>query len=97
MSEVCYIDWHVHPFRADRWYEIWEPAVRRSLSFGAKSAKITRSHDDPLLFRQVSVWEDRGDFERYWFSDEVSAIRESAIAYFNKPLLPQWHSVVADE
>ena len=22
--EICFIEWHVHPFRAERWYEIWE-------------------------------------------------------------------------
>jgi quinol monooxygenase YgiN len=93
--EVCFIDWHVHPFRADRWFEIWEPAAARALGFGAKSWSLTRSADDPLLFRQTSTWENRADFERYWYSDEVSAIREQALDYFNKPLIPAWHAVVA--
>jgi hypothetical protein len=96
MPEVCYIDWHVNPFRAERWFEIWEPAVQRALAFGAKSSTITRSFDDPLLFRQTSVWDDRADFERYWFSDEVAEIRTRAIQFFNKPVLPAWHSVVAE-
>ena len=69
---VCYIDWRVHPFRAERWYETWEPAAERAMSFGAKAWSLTRSIEDPLLFRQSSVWEDRTDFERYWYSDEVT-------------------------
>ncbi len=97
MSHVCYIDWRVHPFRADRWFEIWEPASQRALAFGAKSSTITRSKDDPLLFRQTSVWEDKGDFERYWFSEEIGAVRESAMNYYNKPVLPEWHGVVAEK
>jgi hypothetical protein len=95
MSEICYIDWHVAPFRADRWFEIWEPAAERALAFGAKSWSLTRSEDDPLLFRQATVWESRADFERYWYSDEVSASREAAIAYYGKPVLPSWHSIAA--
>jgi hypothetical protein len=95
--EVCYIDWHVTPFRADRWYEIWEPGAERAMAFGAKSWTLTRSFDDPLLFRQASVWENRGDFERYWYSDEVSAIREQAINYYAKPILPSWHGLIAGE
>jgi hypothetical protein len=94
--EICYIDWHVHPFRADRWFEIWAPASHRALAFGARSSTITRSVEDPLLFRQTSIWDDRADFERYWFSDEVAATRERALSYFNKPLLPSWHAVVAE-
>jgi quinol monooxygenase YgiN len=93
---VNFIDWRVHPFRADRWFEIWRPALDRALAFGASSCYLTRDADDPLHFRQVSIWDNREDFERYWFSDDVSAMREAALNYFNKPVLPAWYSVVAD-
>lgn len=93
---VNYIEWHVTPFRADRWLEIWEPALDRALAFGARSSLLTRDIDDPLHFRQISTWEDRADFERYWASDDVSALREAAMSYYHKPILPSWHSVAAE-
>ena len=95
--EVCYIDWHVHPFRAERWYEVWEPAAARAMGFGAKSWSLTRSTEDPKLFRQASVWDDRGDFERYWYSAEVAAIREQALNSSTQPVLPVWHTLVTGE
>jgi quinol monooxygenase YgiN len=95
VNQVCIIDWHVHPFRADRWFEIWLPAAERALAFGAASWTITRSIEDPLAFRQTSVWRDRADFERYWASDEVSQVRQDALKYYNKPALPTWHTLVA--
>lgn len=95
--DVCYIDWHTTPFRADRWYEIWQPAAARAMAFGAKSWSLTRSIDDPLLFRQSSLWEDRADFDRYWASDEVVAIREQAMNYYAKPVLIAWHTLIAGE
>jgi quinol monooxygenase YgiN len=95
--EVLYIDWHVTPMRAERWYELWHPAAARVMSFGAKGWSLSRSVDDPLTFRQSSVWEDRADFDRYWNSDEVAAIRERAINYYAKPLQPVWHALVAAE
>jgi hypothetical protein len=95
-EHVNFVDWHLHPFRAKRWFEIWNPALDRAASFGATSCYMTRSVDDPKLFRQVSTWERKEDFERYWYSPEISALREEALDYFNKPLLPTWHSVVAD-
>ncbi len=73
MSEVCVLDWHIAPFRADRWLDLWEPAAARMPAFGAKSWSLTRSIDDPLAFQQTSVWESRSDFERYWFSEEIEA------------------------
>ena len=97
MAEVNVIDWRVHPFRADRWFEAWQPAAARALSFGATSWSLTRSIDDPLHFRQTSVWDNREDFERYWASDEVAAVREQVINYYNKPLLPAWFTLIAGE
>jgi hypothetical protein len=96
MSHVNYIDWRIHPFRADRWFEIWEPALDRALAFGATTCFLTRDLDDPLHFRQVSVWENHEDFERYWFSDELVDLREAALNYYNKPLSPNWHSLTAE-
>jgi len=61
---VCYIEWHVHPFRADRWFEAWEPAAARAMAFGANDWSLTRDVEDPLHFRQGSTWEDKADFER---------------------------------
>ena len=93
--EVNYIDWHVTPFRADRWLEIWSPALDRALSFGARSCYLTRNEDDPLHFRQVSTWDSHDDFDRYWASDEISALREAALQYFHKPVYPIWHTLAA--
>jgi hypothetical protein len=91
------IDWHVHPFRADRWLAGWLPAAERAMSFGARGWTITRSKEDPLLFRQTIFWDDTDSFDNYWASDEVSAARQEVLSFYNKPLLPIWHSVAASE
>jgi heme-degrading monooxygenase HmoA len=93
---VCNIDWHVTPFRADQWYAVWRHALDRALAHGASACYLTRNIDDPLHFRQVSVWASKEDFEEYWASDELAALREAALPYFHKPVLPNWHSLVAE-
>ena len=97
MPEVNIIDWHINPFRADRWYKVWMPALRRAPSFGAKSYSLTRAEDDHLHFVQTTIWENRADFERFWSSDEVSRARQDALDLFNKPVLPGWHVLLAAE
>jgi len=97
MAEVCTLEWHISPFRADRWLDVWEPAAARMPAFGAKSWSLTRSIDDPLRFVQTSVWESRAEFERYWFSDEIEAARAASIDYYDLPVLPTWHTLVAAE
>jgi len=97
MAEVCTIDWHIAPFRADRWLDLWEPAAARMPAFGAKSWSLIRSVDDPLKFQQTMVWESRADFERYWYSDEVRQAREQTVAYYDILLLPEWHTLLGAE
>ncbi|MFI5026867.1 MAG: putative quinol monooxygenase [Solirubrobacterales bacterium] len=93
---VNYIEWRVHPFRRDRWIDAWSPAVERAAAFGASACYLTRNIDDPLHFRQVSIWADRADFDRYWASDEIAGLREDAMNYYNKPIVWVWHAMVGE-
>ena len=97
MVEVCTLDWHIAPLRADRWLDLWEPAAARMPAFGAKSWSLIRSTDDPLHFVQTSYWESRSDFERYWYSEEIAAARTTIIDLYDIPLLPEWHQLIAAE
>jgi quinol monooxygenase YgiN len=97
MAEVCTLDWHINPFRADRFLDLWEPSAAKAAAYGAKSWSLIRSTDDPLAFRQTMVWESRADFERYWYSDEIAQARAAIIDLYDIPLLPAWHILVAAE
>jgi len=97
MNEVCVLDWHIAPFRADRFLDLWEPAAARMPAYGAKSWTLTRSIDDPLAIRQSSVWDNRSDFERYWFSEEIEKARAAVIDLYDLPLLPTWHTLLVSE
>ncbi|HUC00211.1 MAG TPA: hypothetical protein VMS11_10330 [Solirubrobacterales bacterium] len=97
MAEVCTLNWHIAPLRADRFLDLWEPAAAKMPAFGAKSWSLIRSIDDPLSFQQSAVWEQRSDFERYWFSEEIERAREEIIDLYDLPLLPEWHTLVAAE
>ena len=97
MAEVNRLDWHIAPFRADRWLDLWEPAAAKMPAYGASSWSLTRSIDDPLAFQQTSIWEQRSDFERYWYSEEIAKTREQIVGWYDIPLLPAWHTLVLAE
>ena len=97
MAEVCTLDWHITPFRADRFLDLWEPAAAKAPAYGAKSWSLIRSTDDPLAIRQTMIWESRSDFERYWYSDEIAQARATIIDLYDIPLLPAWHTLLAAE
>jgi heme-degrading monooxygenase HmoA len=94
--EVHYIEWHVTPFRRDAFLEVWEPALERALAYGAKGSFLTRNEDDPLHIRQVTFWDNRADQQRWWFSDELSHLRQNALKYFHKPVEQHWHAHIAE-
>jgi heme-degrading monooxygenase HmoA len=97
MAEVCTLDWHIAPLRADRFLDVWEAAAAKAPAFGAKSWSLIRATDDPLHIRQTMVWESRSDFERYWYSEEIEQARAAVIDLYDIPLLPAWHIVLAAE
>ncbi|HTT93935.1 MAG TPA: hypothetical protein VMF55_04635 [Solirubrobacterales bacterium] len=97
MLYVCRLDWHIAPFRGDRWLDAWEPMVEKCTAYGAKSWSLTRAVDDRLSFQQTMVWEDKEDFERYWYSQEIAEAREQVIGWYDIPLLPTWHTLLAAE
>ena len=97
MAEVCTLDWHITPMRADRFLDFWEAAAAKAPAYGAKSWSLTRSIDDPLAFRQTMIWEKRSDFERYWYADEIAQARATIIDLYDIPLLPAWHMLIAAE
>jgi hypothetical protein len=97
MLYVCRLDWHIAPLRGDRWLALWEPAVEKCTAYGAKSWSLTRAEEDSLKFQQTMVWESKADFERYWFSPEIADARESVVNWYDIPLLPTWHTLIAAE
>ena len=95
MIEVCHIDFHLTPFRAERFASLYRPAVPRVLVYGAKAYAFYRSEDDADHFVHESLWEDREDFKRYWFSREMQQVRERVIGLYEQPVIPSWLTIVA--
>jgi hypothetical protein len=93
-SGVVQISWVANPFRADRFEAAWLPAAEAALDFGASSWAFFRSREDQLLFEQFAFFDDKLDFERYWFSEDISRARANAAGLFQVPVVPAWLGVV---
>jgi quinol monooxygenase YgiN len=63
------------------------------LAYGASSYLLYRSEDDPDHFTHISFWENRSDFDRYWFSPEVQEVRQQLFGYYEQPVLPHWNVI----
>jgi hypothetical protein len=92
---IVTILWHATPFRGDKFEAAWTSAAAAALDYGASSWAFMRSKDDPLDFTQIASFPDKKTFERYWYSEEISEARAEAHGWYEVPLLPVWHRVVA--
>ena len=89
-DSVVLIAWHANPFRGDKFEDAWRPAAAAAIDYGATYWALLRSKDDPLDFIQVAAFREKVDFERYWYSEEISEARAEAMGLFQVPVLPIW-------
>jgi hypothetical protein len=94
-DSVVTILWHATPFRGDKFEDAWRPVAAAALDYGASWWAFYRSKDDPQDFTQVAIFEDKKQWERYWYSEELAVARAECSGLFEVPVLPIWHRVVA--
>jgi hypothetical protein len=92
-SEVVMVRWVANPFRGDRFHELWAPVAERVLDYGAKAYAFMRLREDQSVFTQLSFFDEKLEWERYWLSEEVSDARIQLAGLYQVPVLPQWYSL----
>ncbi|HEY6777196.1 MAG TPA: hypothetical protein VI122_11875 [Thermoleophilaceae bacterium] len=88
------IRWPINPFRGDRFAEEWLPAAEAVLDYGATEWTFTRAMDGRLDFIQTAVFPSKADFERYWYSEEISEKRVEIAGIYQVPIVPTFWEVV---
>jgi quinol monooxygenase YgiN len=91
---MSHIDYHLTPFRAEKFASIYRPIVPRVLVFGALGYSFYRSEEDSDLFVHASFWEDRAGFDRFWQSREMQDMRVKIIGLYEQPVIPSWATII---
>jgi hypothetical protein len=94
LMDAVQLDFVVTPFRAQRFFDLYYPAIRRPLSYGATGYVFYRSEEDSDHFVHLIYWEDRAGFERWWLSQEMQEIRVAVSGLHGQPVLPKWNTVI---
>jgi hypothetical protein len=89
-DSVILIPWHANPFRGDKFEEAWRPAAEAALDYGATYWALLRSQEGGLDFMQIASFGSKLEFERYWYSEEISEARAEASGLYQVPILPIW-------
>jgi hypothetical protein len=93
-GNVVHIPWYVTFFRGDRFEEALMQIAPLALRFGASEYSIYRSRDDQYRFLQMATFEDKADFERYWYGEEFSLWRGDYSSWYQVPVLYIWQDLV---
>jgi hypothetical protein len=87
------IKWVANPFRGDKFDEAWRPNAEAVLKYGATWWAFLRAADGRLDFIQLALFDDKLDFDRYWYSEEIAEARALASGLYQVPVLPTYWEV----
>jgi len=87
------VPWVANPFRGDKFEAAWLPAAEAVLDYGATGWAFFRSKEGLLDFSQWAFFGTKLDFERYWYSEEISGAREQASGLYQVPVLPLFYEI----
>ncbi|GAC1436978.1 MAG: hypothetical protein NVSMB51_09520 [Solirubrobacteraceae bacterium] len=96
MAGVVHIPWYATGFRGDQLEAALEKIAATSTRYGASEWSLHRSRDDRYKFLQLSYFEQKADFDRYWYGPEFIDFRISAQSWFQVPVIYAWHDLIAD-
>ena len=94
MAGVVHIPWYATLFRGDKFERALEEIAPIALRYGATEYAIYRSRDDAYKILQLASFDDKADFERYWYGEEFSTWRADFSSFYQVPVLYVWHDLV---
>jgi quinol monooxygenase YgiN len=86
MAGIAHVSWYSTLFRGDGFEAALREIAPVSLRYGATDFEVMRSNDDRYRFFQFAHFEDKTDWERYWYGPEFNAWRADYSSWYQVPL-----------
>jgi hypothetical protein len=87
MAGVANIPWYATVFRGDQFEAALREIAPIALRYGATDYEILRSNDDRYRFMQLGYFEEKDDFERYWYGPEFNQWRADYTSWYQVPVV----------
>ena len=94
MAGVVHIPWYATVFRGDQFEEALGQIAPLALRYGASDYRVYRSRDDSYKFLHMSTFEDKEDWERFWYGADFSAWRAEYSSFYQVPVVYVWNDLV---
>jgi hypothetical protein len=94
MAGVVQIPWYATVFRGDKFEEALRIIAPVAMRYGASDYRVYRSRDDRYKFLQMATFEDKLEWERYWYGQEFNAWRADFASWYQVPVVYTWSDLV---
>jgi hypothetical protein len=96
MGGVVHVPWYATGFRGDDLEAALERISAVSLRYNASYYTVYRNRDDRYKFLQSIEFEDKLDWERYWYGPEFTDFRAACQGWFQIPVIYTWNDRVCE-
>jgi hypothetical protein len=87
------VPFYATAFRKDDLAAALEQIGAISLRYGAKSWQVLRSQDDQYKFLLIVEFENKADWEGYWYGEDFQSMRAACSSWYQVPVLYNWNDV----
>ncbi|MBO0703052.1 MAG: hypothetical protein J2P38_08980 [Candidatus Dormibacteraeota bacterium] len=95
MAGVVHIPWYATVLRQESFAREVAAAAPLALRYGASQYAVHVSQDDRYKILQMTWFESKGDWYRYWNSPEMVEFRRRNSGRYQIPITYIWHEEVA--
>ena len=94
MAGIVHVPWYATGLRGDKLAAALSDISPVALRYGARSHAVYRYNDDRYKFLQMATFEEKSDFERYWYGEDFSDWRRDYSSWFQVPIVYTWSDMV---
>ena len=95
MAGVVHIDWYATVLRQDRFAAEVASVAPLALRYGATAYSVHRSRDDRYKIMQMTWFETKVDWYRYWDGPEMTEFRRRNLGRYQIPITYVWYDELA--
>ncbi len=96
MAGSVHIPWYATGFRADKLEAALAEFAPIALRYGASSYQVFRYRDDRYKFLHTMTFEDKAQWEAFWYGPAFNRFRAMNSSYYQVPLVYQWADIAAE-
>ena len=92
---VMQIQWYATVFRHESFAQKVVAAAPLALRYGATRYAVQQSRDDRYRITQMTWFENKDDWYRYWDGPEMLEFRRRNTGHYQIPIVYVWHDELA--